>query len=475
MKKKFFAFVAMITAAFSLSSCLNSDDTTAEYTHDTAITAFSLGSLDRWSKTTAGKDTLLKANVTGSNYKFYIDQTLRKIYNPDSLPCGARDTAILATITSKESSPIVLMHIDKTDSIAAYYSSSDSINFSKPRYIRVYNNDYSAYVEYEVKVNVHQEEADVFNWKSLASANAALRSLSDLKVVAAGGYIYAFGKVDGSLKIYKTSNTDGANWTAVEPNQTFDAEDYQNVVVMNGNIYLLSSGKVYTSADAATWTVVAENANVKQLIGASSKYLYAYTGETVAPTTIDENAESCVEITGILVSKDNGVTWTSETMDASATLLPTHNLSMNVAAIRSTKNAENVMLMGTRPENGDTIATTWTHMVDYSSNAPVSAWNYLELDKNQPNKMPMMDEVLVCTADTGFVALGSNGKWYKSKDAGLNWEVDTLVTLPAGFLGSLRFGFCRDENNYYWVINGGQVWKGRFNKDGWRKEQTIYQ
>ncbi len=476
MKKKFFAFMAMMTAALSLSSCLSSDDTTTEYTHDTAITAFSLGSLDRWTKTTAGKDTLLKANITGSNYKFYIDQTLRKIYNPDSLPCGVRDTAVLATITSKESSPILLMDIDKTDSIAAYYSSSDSINFSKPRCMRVYNNDFSAYVEYEVKVNVHQEEADVFNWKPLtATANAALSSLTDLKVVASSGYIYVFGKADGALKIYKTSNTDGSSWTAVEPNQAFSAEDYQNAVVMNDNFYLLSNGKVYTSADAATWTLVKEIGSLQQLIGASSNYLYAYQGVEIDHTSTGENAQSSCTPDGILVSKDKGATWTSMMLDADATLLPTKNVSLNVAPIRSTKNAENVVLMGTRPESGDTIATTWTHMVDYSSNASASAWNYLELDKNQPNKMPMMDEVLVCAADTGFVALGSNGKWYKSKDTGLNWEVDTLVTLPTDFSGALRFGFCRDENNYYWVINGGRVWKGRFNKDGWRKEQTIYQ
>ena len=126
MKRKFFAFIALITATLSLSSCLSSDETTVEYTHDTAITAFSLGSLDRYTKTKAGKDTLLKANVTGSDYKFYIDQAQRSIYNVDSLPCGVRDTAILATISSKNSSPILLMDINKTDSVAAYYSSSDS-------------------------------------------------------------------------------------------------------------------------------------------------------------------------------------------------------------------------------------------------------------------------------------------------------------------------------------------------------------
>ncbi len=79
----------------------------------------------------------------------------------------------------------------------------------------------------------------------------------------------------------------------------------------------------------------------------------------------------------------------------------------------------------------------------------------------------MMDQVLTCAAYTGFVAVGSNGKWYKSKDNGITWKVDSLVTLPAAFtfVGG-NIGFCRDANNFYWLIRGGNVWKGRFNRDG---------
>ncbi len=54
MKRKFFAFIALVTATLSLSSCLSSDETKVEYTHDTAITAFSLDKLDKYTKTTAG-------------------------------------------------------------------------------------------------------------------------------------------------------------------------------------------------------------------------------------------------------------------------------------------------------------------------------------------------------------------------------------------------------------------------------------
>ena len=453
MKRKFFAFIALITATLSLSSCLSSDETTVEYTHDTAITAFSLGSLDRYTKTKAGKDTLLKANVTGSDYKFSIDQARRWIYNVDSLPCGVRDTAMLATISSKNNSPILLMDINKRDSVAAYYSSSDSINFSVPRLIRVYSSDYSAYAEYQVTVNVHKELPYEFKWHELAQNNSQLAAFSDLKAVACGDDVYVFGKTAEELKIYKTANTDGMGWQEVTANVTFGADDCQNVVSMGNSLYILSAGKIYASADGSNWQEKGSDASLKLMVGASSKNLYAYTAA------------------GISVSKNQGASWTALALDKSVDYLPTNNLSMCSTSIRSTKNVEYLMLMGTRDKSyGDSIATIWNHVVDNDADAADNEWNYFELDSHQPYKMPMMDQVLTCAADTGFVALGSNGKWYKSQDAGLTWKQDKMVVLPAKFATEGRFAFCRDKQHYYWIIRNGYVWRGRFNIDGWNKE-----
>lgn len=453
MKRKFFAFIALITAMLSLSSCLSSDETTVEYTHDTAITAFSLGSLDRYTKTKAGKDTLLKANVTGSDYKFYIDQAQRLIYNVDSLPCGVRDTAILATISSKNSSPILLMDINKPDSVAAYYSSSDSINFSKPRFIRVYSSDYSAYAEYKVTVNVHKELPYEFKWHELAQNNSQLAAFSDLKAVACGDYIYVFGKTTEGTKVLKSAINDGSAWSPIMMNESLNSDAYQSAVALEGKLYISDGGKVYASDDAATWTSVSKNADIKQLIGASSKNLYAYTA------------------TGISVSKDKGVSWEAEKLDKDADYLPTQNISMNAAGVLSAKNVENVMLMGTRDKAlNDTVATTWLRTVDYDVNAEAGQWNYLEIENNKSGKMPWLDQVITCAADTGFVALGNNGKWYKSQNAGLTWKQDKMVVLPAKFATEGRFAFCRDKQHYYWIIRNGYVWRGRFNIDGWSKE-----
>lgn len=453
MKRKFFAFIALITATLSLSSCLSSDETTVEYTHDTAITAFSLGSLDRYTKTKAGKDTLLKANVKGSDYKFYIDQAQRLIYNVDSLPCGVRDTAILATISSKNNSPILLMDINKTDSVAAYYSSSDSINFSKPRFIRVYSSDYSAYAEYKVDVNVHKELPYEFKWHELAQNNSQLAAFSDLKAVACGDDIYVFGKTAEGTQVLKSAINDGSAWSSIMMNVNLSSDAYQSAVALEGKLYISDGGKVYASADAATWALVSsENADVKQLIGASSKNLYAY--NTAA---------------GISVSKDKGVSWEQEKLDTDKAYLPTQNISMNVAGVLSAKDVENVMLLGTRDKAlNDTVATTWLRTVDYANED--GQWNYLEIENNKSGKMPWLDQVITCAADTGFVALGSNGKWYKSQDAGLTWKQDAMVVLPAKFATEGRFAFCRDKQHYYWIIRNGYVWRGRFNIDGWSKE-----
>ena len=455
MKRKFFAFIALITATLSLSSCLSSDDDlNVEYTHDTAITAFSLGTLDQWGKTKDGtKDSLYKAVVAGANYKFYIDQATRQIYNVDSLPCGVRDTAILATISSKNSSPILLMDINKTDSVAGYYSSSDSINFSKPRRIRVYSSDYSAYAEYEVTVYVHKELPYEFKWHELAQNNSQLAAFSDLKAVACGDDIYVFGKTAEGTKVLKFAINDGNAWSSIMMNVSLSSDAYQSAVALDDKLYIADGGKVYASADAATWKVVSENPDITQLIGASSKYLYAYTAA------------------GISVSKNQGASWEQEKLDTDAAYLPTQNISMNVAGVLSAKNVENVMLMGTRNKALNDTITTWLRTVDYDDNAEAGQWNYLEIEKNQSGKMPWLEQVITCAADTGFVALGSNGKWYKSQDAGLTWTQDKKVALPDEFGTAGRFAFCRDKQHYYWIIRNGYVWRGRFNIDGWRSKE----
>ena len=65
----FLAFILLVTAGLSLSSCLDSTDnnTNIVYYHDTAITNFSLGKMDKLGKKKDGvSDSLLRGVVDGS-------------------------------------------------------------------------------------------------------------------------------------------------------------------------------------------------------------------------------------------------------------------------------------------------------------------------------------------------------------------------------------------------------------------------
>lgn len=472
MKRKFFAFILLLSAGLSLSSCLSSDDdTNIEYTHDTAITAFSLGTMNRYylGKTSDGtKDSTYATTIAGSNYKFYIDQAAGKIYNADSLPVGTKISAALASITAKQSSPLLwaLKDKDNKDSLV-YYSSSDSVDFSKPKEIRVYNNDYSAYRTYTITVNVHKEGPDSFVWHSLAARNGDLAALAGMKAVSAGNCVYVFGKSNGVTEIFKTGLNGGAFGNPLTPNVALGEDAYKSAIAKDGKLYILNNGEVLKSDDAINWESVTTDASLLQLIGASSNYLYAYTAA------------------GIAVSKDNGASWTPDAMDdKGADFLPTENLSLVVKPVRSVKGAENLLLLGNRKvrenEKKDTVATIWTRTFDAGEATDSYQWNYVEYQPHQAGMLPYLNTLQVALNDSGYVALAAGDykvgsatvekcKWYVSK-TGLDWSVDTTVVMPAEFAVSRPAAFVRDANNYYWVINNGYVWKGRYNRDGWRKE-----
>ena len=106
MRLKMASLAAVCAALLTLASCLGSnDEVNYVYYDDTAITEFSLGSLNVYvhTKSSTGSDSVYVTTVSGSNYDFYIDQSKNEIYNVDSLPYGTDVAHVLATISSKNS------------------------------------------------------------------------------------------------------------------------------------------------------------------------------------------------------------------------------------------------------------------------------------------------------------------------------------------------------------------------------------
>ncbi|MBQ2361299.1 MAG: hypothetical protein II398_10445, partial [Prevotella sp.] len=61
---------------------------------------------------------------------------------------------------------------------------------------------------------------------------------------------------------------------------------------------------------------------------------------------------------------------------------------------------------------------------------------------------------------------------------GIAWQRDTVYAFPKDFtVTGSAFTVTTDENNYIWILAAetGEVWKGRLNELGWRKEQGAFE
>lgn len=473
MRRIFLPFATLFSAVLLLTSCLGNDDETVTYYGDTALTAFSIGTLKEYLHTTtsAGKDSVYKTTLDCSGYKFYIDQTSREIYNADSLPVGVDNSRVLCTATSKNSGTIAVnvKTADKSKDSLVYYSSTDSLDFSDPLEFRIYNYAGTAYRSYKVHVNVHQEYADSFKWNETTS-NTALAALKSMKAVSVNSKMFVFGSTGTETVAYYTSIADGNTWT--KAGAAFGTDAYKNICVKDGYIYMLDGGNIKKSVDAETWTTVA-TANIKQLVGASTAKLYAINSNN-APVS----------------STDEGATWTDEQMDDSTVLLPAQDISFCSLPLSTNANTNRLWLIGNRSTAdypADSTSVVWGKIEENASGSESQPWSYYDISSDNHFKAPRLKNLEVATYNDGMIAFGSTAigasklgtfaNFYTSHDGGITWHPDTAIVVPTNLICStVSFALASDANNYLWLIcgNSGQVWKGMLNRLAWRKENTAF-
>lgn len=139
------------------TSCLNDDEEVTLY-DDIAITSFTLGTLNRYVKTTVdGETTTTKYTIAGSAYAMSIDQLNYRISNAVSLPAGTDVAHVVCTVSAMNNGFVTLMNADGQE---IYFNTADSLDFTKPRTFRVYASDGSTHRDYTVTLNVTADEAE---------------------------------------------------------------------------------------------------------------------------------------------------------------------------------------------------------------------------------------------------------------------------------------------------------------------------
>lgn len=481
MKRIILPFIILLSAVMLVTSCLSDTDNDVVYYSDTAMTSFTLGTLNRYytGKNSAGTaDSTYTTTVTGSDYKMYIDQKQGLVYNADSLPQGTDIAHVLCTVNSKNGGYIIIKNVD-SDTLN-YYSSSDSIDFTTTREFRVVANDASAYRKYMVTLNVHKEYPDSFRWYK-ESNQEAFEGMKGMKAVTIENRLYVFGLKDNATVAY-TANADDINagWTKLNTNKNLDADAYKNVVAHNNSLFTITAGKLIVSTDGQNWRYASDingavgTDDVKQLLGAGNTYMYALDA--------DHN---------ILHSASGGV-WEQDNLADDKAQLPMDNYVVAGLKHKNDSSVEEVVLAGL-PQIGnaesDTLAVLWNKIEETKAESRTHSWN-LNSEKNSYN-LPAMAGLTILNYGGKLIALGGQNisaaasgstaafsHIYTSEDNGLTWHNDKVNVLPSNFSnsGSNVFAMTVDKENRLWIICGGNgnVWRGRLNKLGWKQQQTSF-
>lgn len=232
MKRFLYTLCITIVSSWGLLSCLG-DSATTEYTvyDDTAITHMEILAVNRYihKTTAAGNDTVYKTTMTSSSKAlpaFTIDQVEKTIFNTDSLPYDTDLSRVVISLSASTYSGTIYVKSMVNDTLFIY-SSSDSIDFTSPREIRVYNNDLTKYRAYQVSVNKHQVETKSIIWEAMPEGtfpeNEQKKRWEQATAAAGLGAFIGYGKAEGYAydnegKIM-VSEDDGATWA---PDSLYD-------------------------------------------------------------------------------------------------------------------------------------------------------------------------------------------------------------------------------------------------------------
>lgn len=469
MRRIIAPFLIILFAATSLMSCLKGDDDEVIRYSDTALSAFQVTNIvvTKTTKSSQGTDSTYKVKQSATSYTFQIDQEKREIYNVDSLPYGTDGTKMLVYVATVNNGVALLKSLVGVD--ATTFSSTDSLDFSVPRTVIVRSSDGNYSREYTVKVNIHKQKGEDFKWAMLGT-NAELADLKALRAFNIGGKMVVFGSDGTNTRALQTNASDGKAWTPVTFNfkGLLPAEAYQQIVKKDNQLYLIYDGKLYSSADGASWDEEGTPA-VKKLVAASSDKLYGITDG------------------GEMMSSSDGSAWNADGMDTEASMLPANDINYACNVLRTNKDVERVVLVGNRDASvyaADTAAVIWNKIDDTGSYAVNLPWAYYSIDIKNKYVLPRLANLSMTSCGDYLLALGGKGvgactkeaysQIYTSLDGGVTWQNEAGFQLPEGIdKSATMMALATDDSYHLWIIcsGTGQIWRGRLNSLGWLTEE----
>lgn len=456
MKKIIWSSLVAVLSVLMICSCKDEDESVLST--DCYISSFSLGNVKRLVtvKDSNGEDSTYYASYSAAYYPMTVNQLEGTVVNSDSLPVKSELKAVLASISSTGT---VVYRKSEEENNWTSYSSSDSIDFTTPLIFRVYSTDYTVWRDYTVKVNMHQQDGDVFSWKKMAEPGL-WTTAEELKACIWQDKIWMFSASDGNVRLFTSALSDGSNWTE-EIASGCESADVETLASFNGRLYMsCTDGRLLSSEDAKLWQEVQAERSIR-LLTADETNLYG--------------VSDCV----IWRSAD-GLQWTEEALDEEPSLLPEQDWA--AVAYTQGNGVERVTLVGNRNLDNyptDCAARVWSR--NNSFGVESGRWIYFNIAPDNPYVCPSLNSLNLIHYNDVLMVLGGKSLdgtshealdgLYISKDNGLTWKADGECLLPEDLKGADgALTAVADSEHYLWLVVGDEVWRGRLNKLGFETE-----
>jgi hypothetical protein len=446
-RKQIGTAILFLAMTGTMTSCLSSDDDSTG-TDTCSITAFTLGNMKRTIYVAQDDGTEKDSVITigASSYTMTIDDDNYTIQNADSLPYGSKVSAVLVTITY-DGYLAGYREANNEDATWNAYSSTDSIDFTKPQEFWVYSTDGTNVAKYTVTLNVHQQRSELFTWNAL-SPNVDLTRLSNTRLAAKDGTLYIWGEQDGTTRLYTTE--DGSNYSGKGVISENDLQ-FNTLQQKDGIFYVNNSeGDILESSNGITWSATTLG-NGYTLVAAGTQSLYAVKDQQLYQLTDS---------------------WTAASLDTLGTVLPTQDFAAAVNPLATNNNLERITLIGTQGANNGYAPETW-YTVTSNQKVTPTRWNHIPAVSGY--QYPDWENIATFAYNDEIIAFGNSSRSgnisedmahiYISKDNGITWTASTTYALPSELAGEKGyFAATVDSQNFVWIVKDGRVWKGRLNQ-----------
>lgn len=449
-------WAAILIGIFSFASCASDENNTTATNNGSncAIKTAVLGTLTRTvnSKTNDGRDTTYSVAVAGSVYRLHIDQLKQEIYNTDSLP---ENTDLKRVTFAALSGDGLVMYRTKSGRDTTF-STTDSIDFTAPRYFTCYSDDGTQSRTYKVTINVHKSQSEVFSWNTVAEGNAAFEGVSAQKMFVMGDQLVIIAIKDAKPVALVAKKDAPDAWT-VNPVSGIESIVPGEVLLFDGKMCYIEDGTLKTSTDGVEWTTQTTDVALDRVVALSKIEVFAIGGDKI-------------------YSSSDLAHWEEDTADDDASMLPVSNIATTCGNLAFNDNFYYSMVCGTAA-NGESVI--WKKTID-KTGVNTEPWVIYPQSDIAKYNYPSLEQSIILNYDDRLICLGAESgtvsPFYISTDAGRNWIPSSNgYNRPEG-LECSSFSVATDTDNFVWIATApeGKVVKGRLNRLSYEKQESVF-